>query len=128
MKKNILSSMLAITLVILLCGSAFAQIGPGGSGTNEAPEAGINVVIVIIPPKGGGSDKKNLDGTPSFDVDGEIVSYEWDLDGDGSFETGTGSVPYAEVDFEDPGQYWVGLRVTDDDGASDSVHAWVTLQ
>lgn len=55
-----------------------------------------------------------LDGSGSFDVDGIIVSYEWDVDGDGSYEysstTPTQAVTPTGTD------RLVGLRVTDSDG------------
>jgi PKD repeat protein len=53
-----------------------------------------------------------------LDADGNITSYEWDLDGDGVYDT------YDEVDgsiehkFKDPGYVTVKLRVTDDRGGS----------
>ena len=55
----------------------------------------------------------------SLDLDGPIVAYAWDLDGDGAFDDGTGigaSVPFG------PGLHRVGLRVVDRDGASASVY------
>jgi hypothetical protein len=47
-----------------------------------------------------------------------IVSYQWDFDGDGQFDDGTGR----EIDhvFAEPGKYDVGLLVTDDDGDTDT--------
>jgi len=54
-----------------------------------------------------------LDATGSQDRDGTIVGYEWDLDGDGSYEQ---SGPKTTVAFPKPGRYPVGLRVTDDAG------------
>ncbi len=52
-----------------------------------------------------------LDGTASFDPDGEVVDWQWDL-GDGDTASGaTVSHTYAE-----PGEYTVTLCVTDDGG------------
>ena len=113
---------LVILLCMLLCSSAIAQ-----GSSNTPPRASINVVIIIIPPSGG-SDKKSVDGSPSTDPDGRILRYEWDLDGNGSFERDSGAESFAHVPFEEAGQYLIGLRVTDDDGASDTVYQWVTLQ
>jgi YD repeat-containing protein len=59
-----------------------------------------------------------FDGSASTDPDGAIVKYEWDLDGNGSYETNTGSTPTATNTYLDAGQYKVGLRVTDDGGAT----------
>jgi len=51
----------------------------------------------------------------SSDTDGTIESFEWDLDGDGTFET-TGATP--TTTYTSPGPKEVFLRVTDDDGSS----------
>ncbi|MCB1221337.1 PKD domain-containing protein [bacterium] len=122
MKKFLAGAMLVLSTAIVLTSLVFAQGSP-----NEPPVAGINAVIIIIHGRDN-DDKKSVDGTPSYDLDGEVVHYRWDLDGDGSFETDTGDVPRAEVGFTEPGQYWVGLQVTDDDGATDTRYAWVTLE
>ncbi|WP_049969334.1 outer membrane protein assembly factor BamB family protein [Haladaptatus cibarius] len=54
-----------------------------------------------------------LSATESSDSDGEIVSYEWDVDGDGEYET---SGTTAEVTVPECETVTVNLRVTDDDG------------
>jgi hypothetical protein len=54
----------------------------------------------------------------STDRDGHIVATVWDLDGDGKYNDGGGLV--ATGAFAAPGTYTVGVRVTDDDGGSDS--------
>jgi len=52
----------------------------------------------------------------STDADGDITSYAWDLDGDGGYDDATG--PSASRSFAAAGTYTVGLKVTDDRGAS----------
>ena len=42
-----------------------------------------------------------------------IVRYEWDLDGDGSFETDGGASPITAERFDKAGAVTIGLRVTD---------------
>jgi subtilisin-like proprotein convertase family protein len=59
----------------------------------------------------------NFDASTSSDPDGTIVHYEWDLDGNGSYETDTGSDPHAGTTYASPGDVKVGLRVTDNDGS-----------
>lgn len=54
-----------------------------------------------------------LDGSDSFDVDGRVVGFAWDL-GDGSTATGD-TVTHT---FAAPGTYAVSLAVTDDRGAT----------
>ena len=65
-----------------------------------------------------GSGTITLSSTAS-DLDGPIVAYAWDLDGDGAFDDGNGSG--AMVSFA-PGLHRVGLRVVDRDGATASVY------
>jgi YD repeat-containing protein len=68
-----------------------------------------------------------LDGSSSFDPDGALTKYEWDLDGNGSYETNTGSVPQTSTSFPSPADYQVGLRVTDSGGATATAVRTVTV-
>jgi PKD repeat protein len=52
-----------------------------------------------------------------YDPDGPITAYAWDLDGDGQYADASDRV--ASKTFTKAGQYTVGLRVTDTDGATD---------
>jgi len=54
----------------------------------------------------------SFNGTDSRDIDGKIISYEWNL-GDGSKNSGT-NITHA---FQKPGTYRVRLAVTDDSNA-----------
>ena len=58
-----------------------------------------------------------LDASRSSD-DGSIAKYEWDLNGDTTFETTT-TGPTTTTVFTNPGAKRIGLRVTDNDGATD---------
>ena len=81
---------------------------------HRAPTA----LIVTKPPSPVVNQPTTLDGSRSSD-DGTIAKYEWDLNGDGTFETATGAVPTATTTFTATGPATVGLKVTDDDGATD---------
>jgi PKD repeat protein len=59
-----------------------------------------------------------LDGSGSHYANGSITKYEWDLNGDGTYETSTGTTSKVTTSFATPGTYTVGLRVTDSDGAT----------
>jgi YD repeat-containing protein len=59
-----------------------------------------------------------FDASGSNDPDGPIAKYEWDLDGNNSFETDTGTTPAATHSYGANGTYAVKLRVTDVDGAA----------
>lgn len=52
----------------------------------------------------------------SSDPDGRVVALAWDVDGDGAYDDGAGGT--ARVTFPSAGSRTVGLRATDDGGAS----------
>jgi subtilisin-like proprotein convertase family protein len=54
------------------------------------------------------------------DPDGTIAHYEWDLDGNGTYETDGGASPTTTKTFAAAGTFVVGVRVTDDDGGVDT--------
>jgi hypothetical protein len=62
----------------------------------------------------------------SADPDGPISSLQWDLDGDGAFDDGSG--PTAAVSFAAAGEYPLRLLVTDRDGAGAIATANVTVR
>ena len=67
-----------------------------------------------------------FDGSSSTDDD-PIAKYEWDLDGDGTFETDTQAVATTTKTFATAGTYTVRLRVTDDHGVQDVISHTVTV-
>jgi hypothetical protein len=85
----------------------------------------------------------DLDASCSTDADGhDIVLYEWDLDGDGTFETSTGAAPLITHTWADRAAHLdatvrLSLRVTDAAGESrsgsadlritDALNGWFTF-
>ncbi|UNM08838.1 MAG: PQQ-binding-like beta-propeller repeat protein [Planctomycetales bacterium] len=68
----------------------------------------------------------DFDASNSFDSDGSVVWYEWDLDGDGSFElAGPGS--HCSHVFPLSGIYHPLVRVTDDAGETGSMSTTLHL-
>ena len=67
-----------------------------------------------------------LSGAASTD-DRSITKYEWDLNGDGTYETNSGASPMTSTTFTTLGQVRVGLQVTDSDGAVDQSIATITV-
>jgi PKD domain/Beta-propeller repeat len=55
-----------------------------------------------------------FDGSSSSGL--PVTKYEWDLDGNGSFETDTGGTATATQTYPSAGSFNVGLRVTDTEG------------
>jgi PKD repeat protein len=101
------------------CGSAqfTATIAP--PRVNVAPTAVVTGALTALE-----GSTVSLSGTSSTDPDGSIVLYEWDLDGDGTFER-TG--PTTSVSLPDQGDVTVTLRVTDDDGATHTTTRTITF-
>lgn len=90
----------------------------GAAGIREQEIIVRNVEPVpsftFSPERPGAGQQVVFDASGSTDPDGEIVRYEWDLDGDGSFEAEGKLVKKV---YERAGTYRVALRVTDDNGA-----------
>jgi len=68
-----------------------------------------------------------LDASTSNDPDGSIVKYEWDLDGNGTYETNTGTTKTTSKTFSATGTYTIGLRVTDNEGKTSTTTVPVTV-
>ncbi|WP_418285062.1 PKD domain-containing protein [Halorubrum sp. DTA46] len=64
-----------------------------------------------------------LDASNSEDSDGDIVSYEWSIDGQTLDDTGE----TVTTSFDTTGDYDVALTVEDDDGATDTTSQVVTV-
>lgn len=66
-----------------------------------------------------------LDASASTDSDGTLTLYEWDLDNDGQYDDAVGST--ATYVNAIAGSYIIGLRVTDDNGATTTEVTTVTV-
>ena len=71
-------------------------------------------------------DRIRFDASSSSDPDGRIVSYEWDWESDGTFETKV-TTATTEHTFSTSGSQRVTLRVTDDQGATGTVVQTVSV-
>jgi YD repeat-containing protein len=93
-----------------------------GTPGNVAPKA----AFTISPNPASLETLVSFNGSGSSDPDGSIVKYEWDLDGNGSYETSTGSTPTASRSYSSEGDRQIGLRVTDNgSGIATVTHALV---
>ncbi|TKX35060.1 PKD domain-containing protein [Halorubrum sp. CGM5_25_10-8B] len=93
---------------------------------NPAPEASFSFSPSVPNP----DDSISLDASGSSDPDGEIVSYEWDSNGDGDYgdysDISDGQT--SSVTFGSGGTYTVGLRVTDNGGKSRTTTTQITVE
>jgi glucose/arabinose dehydrogenase len=113
------------------------KIGPGGdlfyvdmddgtvhritfTAANQPPTA----VMTANPTNGPVPLTVNFNGSGSSDPEGKPLTYSWDLNGDGSFGDATGST--ASYTYTTAGIYQASLRVTDDQGASDTASVTIT--
>jgi PKD repeat protein len=90
-----------------------------GHTATAAIEITVNNVAPIVDFYVGDSEVKTIDDVEFFadceDTDGYIIRYEWDLDGDGSYEVDSETYKDQIYSYSDDGIYNVKLKVTDDD-------------
>jgi subtilisin-like proprotein convertase family protein len=83
--------------------------------------------LVVMPSSALTGQTVTFDASGSRDPDGTIVGYEWDLDGNGAFETSTGATPSVARSYANRGVVQVRVRVTDNDGARGIASAMLTV-
>ena len=102
-------------------------------GATDSTTADVDVnlppvaALVPTPPSGNKPLSVSWDASTSTDSDGTIVQYDWDMDNDGTFEILDGGPTQTPADYTVVGTVTVGVRVTDDDGATDQTTADVTV-
>ena len=80
-------------------------------GTITVSDAGRpTAAFTMTPPSAITGQRVDFDGLGSNDPDGIIMAWDWDLDGDGTFETSGGTPDHT---YASPGTVTVQLRVTD---------------
>ena len=97
--------------------AALASIGP--PNVPPVAEAGG-------PYSGDEGSAISFDASASSDIDGTITSYEWDWDNDGTYDDSTTTATITHTWYDDYSGT-IGLRVTDDGGATDTDIASVTV-
>jgi PKD repeat protein len=97
-------------------------MGVVGDPQNQVPTASFTAPSVVL-----SGDLASFDGSASSDTDGSITNYKWDLDGNGSFETDTGSTALTSHTYTTTGTVTVRLRVTDSGGATGETSRTVTV-
>ena len=90
---------------------------------NDAPVASFT----LAPNPAQTGQTVNFNGSGSSDTEGPITRYQWDLDGNGSFETDTGTTPTASRSYATEGTVAVRLRVTDAGGLTGETTRTLTV-
>jgi len=112
----------AVTLTVTDDDGATASANSTKTVSNRPPVANANG-----PYSGPEGSPIAFDASGSTDVDGTIVLYEWDWNNDGSYENST-TLPFINHTWTDDYAGTVVLRVTDDDGLTDTDTASVTVE
>lgn len=125
-------SKLELALILLFCLTAVTW-GSFQSGSELVStlqqDANIKAYAYSMPNKGWAPLKVFFSAYGTLDDQSEIIRYEWDLDGNGSFETdATANSGYASYVYTKPRNYIISLRVTNTAGGSTVAHTTVTVK
>jgi PKD repeat protein len=107
----------SVTQPILVLGSSAPQAG----GSQQPPIAALQ----YIPPSPSANEPVLFNATASVDLDGRVVAYAWDFNGDGMSDSADAIAVYA---FPQPGVVSVTLTVVDDAGNSDSIGVEIEIK
>ena len=83
--------------------------------SNQQP-GGPAAALTVSSPATQTGEPVTFDASASRDEDGSITKYEWDLDGDGTYERDSGTAPAVTHTYDAPDRVTVTVRVHDDDG------------
>jgi PKD domain len=114
-------------------GSLPLQDDPAWETQNFAltPEGPVNALPVaafsVAPSAVVAPGSVGFDASASHDPDGAITEFKWDLDGNGTFETPTGTSPRVSHTYTTPGTVAVRLRVRDSRGDTSDAVQTVTV-
>jgi PKD domain len=96
------------------------------SGGNPSPPTPPTAVGAVQTPNPQAGQEVALSGAGSQAGSGQIISYDWDLNGDGTIDTSTGTNPIAHVILT-PGAHTIGLTVTNSNGQKSSTRFGVAI-
>jgi spore coat protein H len=119
----------AIALIVLLpTQSGISQKSDVISGISNTTGT-VQAIASYMPIQGWTPLTVNFSAYDSYSTNGSIVKYEWDLDGNGRFDTdATSNGGYASYSYLDNGVYTVNLRVTDEKGFTDTASIPVNVR
>jgi PKD repeat protein len=86
-----------------------------------------SAVLTADPTSGHVPLSVTLDASTSVIPEGEVTKYEWDVDGDGTFEIDTELVPTLDTQYSENGSYNSAVRVSSSVGLSDTASVEVEV-
>jgi PKD repeat protein len=106
--------------------------------TDEAGGVGTDTVLIAVggrpvavananPISGEEPLPVRFDGSYSYDADGSIVMYEWDYDGDGTYDWTSMTAGVAYYQYSKEGVYDATVRVTDNEGLTGTATIAITV-
>ncbi len=117
---------LCITLLLLALNPSQ---GVNAVSSETLPSAKLEAYAYAMPHQGWAPMTVYFSAFGSQSQSGTIASYEWDLDGNGLYDTdASADGGYASYTYTKPGQYLVTVRVTDDVGNSSTANTMVTVK
>ncbi len=89
----------------------------------------LEAVVSYMPIQGWTPLEVHFSAEDSYSNNGKIIKYEWDLDGNGRFDTdATDTSGYVSYNYLDNGNYDVTLRITDERGFSSTTTVPVNIR
>jgi spore coat protein H len=103
---------------------------PAETPTSDTPQPSMIVAQAnAMPHQGWAPMTTYFSAFGSKSQNGDLVLYEWDLDGNGLFDTdATSSDGYTSYNYVKPGEYLVTLRVTDSQGQTITDSVVITVR
>lgn len=131
-KDRGLLHILELGMILLFVAGAALWVGFSSTSfpaTSPPPDANMQVFAYALPNKGWAPLTVYFSAFGTRSPQGESLRYEWDLDGNGSFETdATSQGGYATYVYSKPRDYTISLRVTNAEGASSVTQVQVQVK
>jgi PKD repeat protein len=101
---------------------------PAGTTTTTTtpPSPPPTASVSLLTPNPAAGQELTISGAGSQPGSGQIISYDWDLNGDGKVDTSTGTNPIVHLILA-PGAHTIGLTVTNSKGESSTSKFGLTL-
>ncbi len=123
-----IGSIIAFVIVTLLLVAFNPSQGVTAVG-ESLPSADLAAYAYAMPNQGWAPLTVYFSAFGSQSALGNIVSYEWDLDGNGRYDSDASAAGgYASYTYSKPGEYLVTVRVTDDAGRSSTAQTLVRVR